>query len=237
MTFETEAVLDRRRLRRRLSFWRVLAVAAGVLAVGLVLFSSARRVGLIEQRQIARITVEGLITEDRDLLQLIKKVGDSRSVAGVIVSINSPGGTTAGGEALFEALRELAKRKPLVAQFGTAATSAAYMIGIATDLDRRPRQHHHRLGGRHLPVAGVHAAAGEARHQGQRDQERAAQSQPLAVPAAGRGRQGGGRENGGRIATVVPEFGAHPARASTPRGCPAWSRAAYSPVATRSRTS
>jgi protease IV len=133
MTFETEAVLDRRRLRRRLSFWRVLAVTAAVLAVGFLLFSSAQRAGLIEQRQIARITVEKLITEDRDLLQLIKKVGDSNKVAGVIVSINSPGGTTVGGEALFEALRELAKKKPLVAQFGTAATSAAYMIGLATD--------------------------------------------------------------------------------------------------------
>jgi protease-4 len=77
MTFETEAVLDRRRLRRRLSFWRVLAVTAAVLAVGFLLFSSAQRAGLIEQRQIARITVEKLITEDRDLLQLIKKVGDS----------------------------------------------------------------------------------------------------------------------------------------------------------------
>jgi protease-4 len=133
MTFETEAVLDRRRLRRRLSFWRVLAVTAGVLAVGLLLFSSARRAGLIEQRQIARVTIEGLITDDRELLQLIKKVGDSKAVAGVILTLNSPGGTTVGGEALYEALRDLAQKKPLVAQMGTAATSAAYMIALATD--------------------------------------------------------------------------------------------------------
>ena len=64
MTFETEVVLDRRRLRRRLSFWRVLAAVAGVLALGFLLFSSAERAGLVEQRQIARVTIEGLITED-----------------------------------------------------------------------------------------------------------------------------------------------------------------------------
>jgi protease-4 len=133
MTFETEAVLDRRRLRRRLSFWRVLAVTAAVLAVGFLLFSSAQRAGLIEQRQIARITVEKLITEDRDLLQLIKKVGESKKVVAVILYVNSPGGTTAGGEALFEAIRNLAKSKPVVAQFGTIATSAAYIAGLATD--------------------------------------------------------------------------------------------------------
>jgi protease-4 len=133
MAFETEAVLDRRRLRRRLSFWRVLAVAAGVLAMGLLLFSSAQRAGLIEQRQIARITIEGLITDDRDLLRLIKRVGENKAVAGVILFVNSPGGTTVGGEALFEALRDLAKSKPLVAEFGTVATSAAYIAGLATD--------------------------------------------------------------------------------------------------------
>jgi protease-4 len=133
MTFETEAVLDRRRLRRRLSVWRVLAVAAGALALGLLLYSSADRAGLIEQRQIARITIEGLITDDRDLLRLIKKVGDSKAVSGVILAVNSPGGTTVGGEALFEALRELGKKKPLAAQFGTVATSAAYIVGLATD--------------------------------------------------------------------------------------------------------
>ena len=133
MTFETEAVLDRRRLRRRLSLWRTLAVVAGLLAVGLLLFSSAERAGLLERRQIARITIEGIITEDRDMLRLLQKLAEAKHVAAVIVAVNSPGGTTAGGEALFEALRELAKTKPVVAQFGTIATSAAYIVGLATD--------------------------------------------------------------------------------------------------------
>jgi protease IV len=133
MTFETEAVLDRRWLRRRLSLWRALAVVAGLVAVGLLAFSSAESTGLLETRQIARITIQGIITEDRDQLQLLRKLAESKQVVGVIVAVNSPGGTTAGGEALFEGLRELAKVKPVVAQFGTIATSAAYIVGLATD--------------------------------------------------------------------------------------------------------
>ena len=58
MTLETEAVLDRRRLRRRLSLWRTLAVIAGLLAIGLLLFASADRAGLLESRQIARVTLK-----------------------------------------------------------------------------------------------------------------------------------------------------------------------------------
>jgi protease IV len=133
MTLETEAVLDRRRLRRRLSLWRTLAVVAAVLAIGFLFASSAEKAGLLETRQIARITIEGMITEDRDLLALLKKIGESKHVSGLIVAVNSPGGTTAGGEALFEALRDVAKTKPVVAQFGTVATSAAYIAGLATD--------------------------------------------------------------------------------------------------------
>jgi protease-4 len=133
MSFETEAVLDRRRLRRRLSLWRTLAVIAGLLALGLVMFSSADRAGLVDQKQIARVTIEGLITDDRDLLRLLQKIKESNKVAGVILFVNSPGGTTAGGEALYEALRNLSETKPVVAQFGTVATSAAYMAGLAAD--------------------------------------------------------------------------------------------------------
>ena len=133
MTFETETVLDRRRLRRRLSLWRGLAVLAAILALGLVVFSSAEGVGLTERRQIARVSLEGIITEDRDKLKLFKQLAESKQVAAVILFINSPGGTTTGGEAIFEAIRELAKTKPVVAQMGTVATSAAYIAGLATD--------------------------------------------------------------------------------------------------------
>lgn len=133
MTLETEAVLDRRRLRRRLSLWRTLAVVAGLLAISFLLFTSADKAGLLQGRQIARVSIEGMITEDRALLQMLQKIGESKHVSGVIVAVNSPGGTTAGGEALFEALRNVAKTKPVVAQFGTVATSAAYIAGLATD--------------------------------------------------------------------------------------------------------
>ena len=109
------------------------AVIAGLLAIGLLLFSSADRAGLLDTRQIARVTIEGMITEDRDLLRMLQKIGEFKHVSGVIVAVNSPGGTTAGGEALFEALRDIAKTKPVVAQFGTVATSAAYIAGLATD--------------------------------------------------------------------------------------------------------
>src|SRR5215471_2428973 len=132
MAFETETVLDRRRLRRRLSVWRALAVIAGLLAFGLAVFASAEGVGL-GGKQIARVSVEGFISENRDQLKLLKQLAENKQVAAVILFINSPGGTTTGGEALFTAIRELAQSKPVVGQMGTVAASAAYIAGLATD--------------------------------------------------------------------------------------------------------
>ncbi len=132
MSLETEAVIDRRRLRRSLSLWRTLAIL-GVVAVLAAAFAGSDLLKLGESQQIARITVEGLVTESRDQLRMIKKLEDDKKVAGVIVFVNSGGGTTTGGEALYEALRKLSKKKPVVAQFGTVAASAAYIAGLGTD--------------------------------------------------------------------------------------------------------
>ena len=130
---ETETVLDRRRLRRSVSFWRGAGIAGLALAVGAMAFGGDKLATLAGQKQIARIAIEGTISEDRDQLKMLKDIADAEHVSGVILYVNSPGGTTTGGEALYEGLREIAKKKPLVAQFGTVAASAGYIVGLATD--------------------------------------------------------------------------------------------------------
>lgn len=133
MTLETEAVLERRRLRRRVSFWRSMGVAAVALLLGSLALGSNSLSEFGQPQQIARISIEGAITDDREQLELLKKVADASHVKGVLLFVNSPGGTTTGGESLYEALRKLAEKKPVVAQFGTVAASAGYIVGLGTD--------------------------------------------------------------------------------------------------------
>ncbi|SFV26232.1 signal peptide peptidase SppA [Hyphomicrobium facile] len=130
---ETETVLDRRRLRRSVSIWRAAGLAGLLIAIGVLAFGGDKLASLTGEKQIARVTIEGTITEDRDQLKMLKDIADDNSVSGVLLFINSPGGTTTGGEALFEGIRTLAKKKPVVAQFGTVAASAAYIAGLASD--------------------------------------------------------------------------------------------------------
>lgn len=133
MTAEIDALLDRRRLRRRLSIWRGLAIVGVVLALFAIATAGDDLTEALGGDQIARVAFEGTITESRDQLKLLKRIGEADNVKAVLVFVNSPGGTTTGGEALFGALRDVAKKKPVVAQFGTVAASAGYMIGLGAD--------------------------------------------------------------------------------------------------------
>jgi protease IV len=135
MTFAADQIIDRRRLRRKLSFWRVIAFVALVLAIigGYAFFVGRDGIPEFASPQIARVTVSGFITDDRARNELLDKLAKTDAVKAVVVSIDSTGGATAGGEALYEGLRRLTEAKPTVATVGTFAASAAYMAAIATD--------------------------------------------------------------------------------------------------------
>src|SRR3712207_5901208 len=102
MPIDAEMIADRRRLRRKLSFWRVVAFLVLIAAVvtGGLMASGRSPVGE-GSRQVARISVDGLIAGSQRMNDLMKRVSEARSVAGVVISINSPGGTTTGSEELY----------------------------------------------------------------------------------------------------------------------------------------
>jgi protease IV len=135
MTMTADQIVDRRRMRRKLLFWRVVGFLALIAAIGaaIVLAAGRENLAFLGQPQIARITISGFITDNRPQIELIERVAKADTVSGVIVAIDSTGGSTTGGEALYEAIRKLADEKPTVATMSTVGASAAYMAAIATD--------------------------------------------------------------------------------------------------------
>ncbi|WP_419797885.1 MAG: signal peptide peptidase SppA [Terasakiella sp.] len=130
MTFSSDWLLDRIRLKRRLRIWQGI----GILALcGVVLALAARFDMLSHGDHIARLWVDGIISDDVERDDLIAELARDDRVKAVIVRINSPGGTVVGGEALYKNLRALAAKKPVVAVMGEVAASAAYMTALASD--------------------------------------------------------------------------------------------------------
>jgi protease-4 len=134
MTLQADLIADRRKMRRRLSLWRVLGVLGAILGVvGLGYAFGGRQALPIGSDHVARVKIEGVITGDDRTLRLIKDVREARSVKAVIVQVDSPGGTVSGSEAVFLALRQLAAEKPTAAVVTGLAASGGYIAAAAAD--------------------------------------------------------------------------------------------------------
>jgi protease-4 len=130
VSLETDLLLDRRRLKRRLFFWRVAALLALLIAAGV---GFGRAGGTGRSAHVARLTVAGIITDDRKLIEAVDALAEKSAVRAVIVAIDSPGGSVAGGESLHAAIARVAAKKPVVAVMGATAASAGYMIAMPAE--------------------------------------------------------------------------------------------------------
>lgn len=133
MSLDADAIVDRRRMRRKLTFWRVVAVAVALLAIGgatLLIVPGSRWTP--PGAYISRVKIQGLIRGNQDRIEALERLGRSRASA-VIVHIDSPGGTTAGAEQLYDALRELQSKKPMVVVVDGVAASGAYIAALSAD--------------------------------------------------------------------------------------------------------
>lgn len=128
-----DLLADRRVLTRKLSFWRAAAIGVALAAALGAGIYGARRGDAEGEAQVARIKVSGLITGDEETVKLIRAVAAAKRVKAALVTIESPGGTTAGSERLYVELRKLSEKKPVVAVVGAMAASGGYITALAAD--------------------------------------------------------------------------------------------------------
>jgi len=129
--FERDFYEERRRKWRRSAFWRGFALAALIAVIIAVVATRSGLAGAPDQ--IARFEVAGVIADDPERDRMLAAIAETEAVRALVLRVNSPGGTTAGSEALFAALRSVAETKPVVAVMGEVAASGGYVAAIAAD--------------------------------------------------------------------------------------------------------
>ena len=134
MSLDSDIIVDRRRIRRKLTFWRVVAALIAIAAIaGFALIATPGAQGSFASAgSIARVQIDGLIRSDSERTQALERLENSQAAA-VIVHVNSPGGTTAGSEQLFDALVRVKAKKPVVVVVEGLAASGGYIAAIAAD--------------------------------------------------------------------------------------------------------
>ena len=175
MSLDADAIVDRRRMRRKLTFWRVSALPIALLALvgsAVALVPGSRLIAPGDY--IARITVQGLIRGNQDRVEALERLAKSRARA-VIVHIDCPGGTTAGSEQLYDSLRALQAKKPMVVVVDGLAASGAYIAALSCRPHHRAGHLAGRLDRRAVPISELHPGAQNHRHPGRGDQILAAQ--------------------------------------------------------------
>ena len=81
---------------------------------------------------IARIKVQGLIRGNQDRVEALERLGQVARARGDR-AYQQPGGTTAGSEQLYDSLRALQAKKPMVVVVDGLAASGAYIAALASD--------------------------------------------------------------------------------------------------------
>jgi protease IV len=135
MSLIADQIVDRRHLAKRVSFWRIISVLLAIgLVAGLGIFAGGGTIATEHSKpHIARVSITGLITGDNATLELLESVQKSPAVQGVILSIESPGGTVSGSEELYLSIRRLSEVKPVVSVVGNTAASGAYIAALGSD--------------------------------------------------------------------------------------------------------
>ncbi len=134
MSLDADLIVDRRRMRRKLTFWRVFAVVVAIVAIGAIASVLApRSISTPGLRQIARVNITGLIRNNTERTRSLTNLSKAGYVRAVIVHVDSPGGTVAGSEQLYRSLRQVAAAKPTVVVVDGLAASGGYIAAMSSD--------------------------------------------------------------------------------------------------------
>jgi protease-4 len=134
MVISTDILLERIKLKSAVRRWRGLAIGGvTLLIIVLVAGQFGLKNGIPSGNHIARLNVKNMILIDRDRAKAIQELSEDVGVKAVIVAIDSPGGTAAGGESLYYSLKALNEKKPVVVVMENMATSAGYLVAMPSD--------------------------------------------------------------------------------------------------------
>ena len=129
---DTDAFLERRRMRRQVTRWRIVAALVALLVIAAAAWRADIR-GLAGGPYVARLNISGTIVDDPARDRALSALARDDRMSALIVRIDSPGGTVAGSEVLYRQLRVIAARRPVVAVMAQTAASGGYMTALAAD--------------------------------------------------------------------------------------------------------
>ncbi len=80
--------------------------------------------------KIGILEIRGLILDSQEYLLCIKELAERKDIKGVVVRIESPGGSVGAVQEILEELKNLRKIKPIVVSMGSVAASGGLYVAL-----------------------------------------------------------------------------------------------------------
>jgi protease-4 len=89
--------------------------------------------GLKRGGNIGVVELDGVIMDSKKFIRELRKFEKDRSIQGIIVRIDSPGGAVGPSQEIHDAILQTKKTKPVVASMESVAASGGYYAAVAAD--------------------------------------------------------------------------------------------------------
>ena len=109
------------------------AILGGLYALASFLVTGAQPLSGTFGKSIAIVEVKGLIADSEDVIKDLKKYRDDSGVAAVVLRVDSPGGVVAPSQEIYEEVKKLSAKKPVVVSMGSVAASGGYYVSCGAD--------------------------------------------------------------------------------------------------------
>ncbi len=130
-----EEGVSRKTPKRRRPFLRGCLVIVLVLAAFFLLLLGISRMdgfSLSMGGKVAVLPISGMIADSEQVIEQMKRFEKDNAVKAIVLRINSPGGGVAPSQEIYEEVRKLNAKKPVLTSMGTIAASGGYYIASAT---------------------------------------------------------------------------------------------------------
>lgn len=107
----------------------IAAVAIFMMAMAVFnLYFFGDKSNLRGGHKIGVVNISGVIADSREVIDWIDELKSNDSVKAVIIRINSPGGVVGPSQEIYQAIKNLAQERTVIASMGAMATSGGYYV-------------------------------------------------------------------------------------------------------------
>lgn len=136
MTITPDYIIERKQNKLKLRLWKLATILMFIVLIVVMIkkfdLTSSEYV-TTNSNYIATVSIEEIIFEDTKRDKRLEKIIDDDKINALIVNVNSPGGTVVGSEKIYNILRKISAKKPVVIVMGTLAASGGYLISLGGD--------------------------------------------------------------------------------------------------------